>query len=226
MKRSALRTAAVLATAVPVALAAPAVAAPPDRFTSKTSGGQAFVQWTEHDLANTLGLPGNTHLGFLSVYQMPGFSDVSGAIEDWDCDPGEVPGGGHGEPQQGVCDLMGVRFLQGAEDTAYHVDLRSGTATLTGTIVVTNGGHGEPGSVLARVPADVTWTADGPTYTFRRTETWSDGTASFSSATRGSGFNATVSGALGRMGFADDTDDEAFGQAEQWQERSRTRIRA
>lgn len=227
MKRTPRRPVAALAVAAPLvlAVAAPAAAAPPDRFTSKTSGGQANVQWTELDPGDLLGLPGNTHLGFLSVYQQPGFSDVSGQIDDFQCDPGEVPGGGHGgEPGAGQCDLLGTRFLQGLEDIAYTVDLRAGVATLTGRVQVSNGGHGEPGNVLAVVPAAVTWTSVGSTYTFRRTDTWSDGTATFSSATRGTGFQATVSGSLGRMGFADDVDDVSFGSAEQWQERSRSRI--
>ena len=228
MKRSALCTAAVLATAVSVglAVAAPATADPPHRDMSKRSGGQAFVQWTEYDRQNLLRLPGNVHIGYLGVYKMPGFSEVWGAIEDWQCDPGEVPGGWHGEePQQPTCDPKGTRFLQAEPDAAYSVNVRSGVATLTGTIVVTNGGHGEPGTVLARVPANVVWTAEGRTYNFRRMDTWSDGKATYSSATRGSGFNATVSGSLGRMGFADDADDEASGNAEQWQERHRMRIR-
>ena len=226
MKTSLTRTIAVLA-AVPCALAVatPAQAAPKDTFTSKTTGGQASVQWTEFDPSNALGLPGNTHVGFLSLYKMTGFTDVFGAIEDYDCEPGEVPGGGHGAPDEGnLCELVGTRFLSASDNVAYTFDLRSGVARLTGNLVVSNGGHGEPGSVLATPPVDITWTAAGPDYTFRRSETWSDGNRNYRSDVRGSGFDATVSGRIGGMGFTDDSDDVSTGNAEEWNERSRTRI--
>ena len=232
MKRSTLRLVAVVAVAAPTALAvaAPAAAASPDRFTSKTSGGQAYVAWTEYDTDDLLGLQGNTHVGNLSVYKQPGFTDVFGSIDDWQCDPGEVPGGGHGdghgeEPSENTCDLAGTRYLQGTENVTYTMDVRSGVATLTGNLLVSNGGHGG-GGVLARPSANITWTAVGDTYTFRRMETWTRGTATYTSAVRGSGFEAQVTGTIGMMGFADDADDAVhFASAEQWQERSRTRIR-
>ncbi len=226
MKTSVTRTIAALA-ALPclVAVATPANAAPKDTFTSKTTGGQANVQWTEYDLEDTLGLPGNTHVGFLSVFKMSGFTDVFGAIEDYECDPGEAPGGGHGEPGgEATCDLLGTRFLSAGADVGYTADTRAGVATLTGNLVVSNGGHGEPGSVLGNPPVNITWTASSDPYTFRRTETWSNGTVSFSSAVRGTGFEATVSGRIGAMGFTDDADDVSSGNAEQWSERSRQRI--
>lgn len=231
---STLRQALALALAVPLAavtLVAPAGAAPPDTYSSRTSGGQAFAQWTEYDVDDDLGLPGNVHVGYLSVYQQPGYTDVSGAVEDYDCKEGEVPGGGGhfedepGEDPNGLCDFLGVRFLSGYGSTTFSVDVKSGTAKLTGTLEVSSGGHGDPGETLAQPPVNMTWTAAGSTYSFRRTEAWSDGTTSYRSRVTGTGFDATISGAIGRMGFADDADDESGGNVETWREMSRTRIR-
>ena len=74
-----------------------------------------------------LSLPGNTHVGFLSVFKMSGFTDVFGAIEDYECDPGEVPGGGHGEPGgEATCDLLGTVFLSAGADVGYTADTRAG----------------------------------------------------------------------------------------------------
>lgn len=231
---STLRAAVALALAVPLAaatLVAPATAAPPDTSSSRTSGGQAFAQWTEYDLEDQLGLPGNVHVGFLSVYQQPGYTDVFGTVQDYDCQEGEVPGGGGhpeeepGEEPDGLCDLLGVRFLSGNGSTTFTVDTKSGTAALTGTLQVSSGGHGEPGESLGQPPVNMTWTATGGTYSFRRTETWSDGTTTYRSRVTGTGFDAAVGGAIGRMGFDDDADDESSGLVETWRETSRTRIR-
>ena len=228
------RPALALVLAVPLAavtFVAPAGAAPPDTFSSRTSGGQAYTQWTEYDAGDQLGLPGNVHVGFLSVYQQPGFTDVFGTVEDYNCDEGEVPGGGGhfedepGEDPDGLCEFLGVRFLSGYGTTTFSVDVKSGTATLTGTLEVSSGGHGEPGETLGQPPVNMTWTATDGTYSFRRTESWSDGTASYRSRVTGSGFEAEISGAIGRMGFDDDADDESSGAVETWREMSRTRFR-
>lgn len=230
MKRSTTRSIAVLGAAVPVVLAltGPAVAGPKDGATSRSTGGQASVDWTEHDASDALGLPGNTHVGFLSVYQQVGWTDVFGAIQDYDCDPGEVPGAGHGEePTEGACDLIGIRFLSGAEGVALTVDARSGTARLEGPLVVTGGGHGDgDGTVLGRPQASITWTpVAGTKYRFQRSERWSDGTSGYRSVLRGTGTEAVVTGQIGAMGFADDADDTHFASSEQWVERTRFRMR-
>ena len=231
MKTSLTRTLAAVAAlvALPAAVAvAPASAAPKDGSSTRSTGGNAFVEWTEHDLGDQLRLPGNTHVGYLSYYAMTDFSDVYGQIQDWQCDPGEVPGGGHGGPDEGgpFCDLVQTRNLAGGEGLTYAFDARTGTATLKGQLLVLNGGHGEgDGTVLARPPANITWKADGPRYTFRRSESWSSRMGSFRSAVRGSGFPAAVSGSIGAMGFTDDKDDTSFGNVESWTERFRSRGR-
>ena len=229
MKTTVNRTIAAL-SAIPCVLAlvvaVPANAAPKDGSKMTQTGNNAYVDWTEYDLDNKLGLPGNTHVGFLSVYTQTGFTDIYGAIQDFQCDPGEVPGGGHGEPGgDALCDLEGTRFLSAGPDVAYTADLRARVASLKGTLLVSNGGHGEPGTVLGRPVANITWTADGAKHSFRRSSVWSDGTMTYRSNERGSGFQAEVSGAIGAMGFTDDDDDVSNGGVEQWTERSRMRIR-
>lgn len=209
-----------------LAVAVPANAAPKGKSASTMTGDNAYVDWTEYDLDNKLNLPGNTHVGFLSFYKQTGFTDVYGAIQDYQCDGGEVPGGGHGEPGgEGLCDLKGTRFLSAGPDVVYTADLRTRVATLQGTLLVSNGGHGEPGAVLGRPVAMITWTADGPAHTFRRSSVWSDARMTYRSNERGSGFQAKVTGAIGAMGFTDDVDDVSNGGVEQWTERFRMRIR-
>lgn len=215
---------AVAAAALLAGLAAPAQAS------SRTSseGGQASTQWIEYDPDDSLSLPGNTHVGNLYVFQQADFVDLFGSIDDWDCDPGEVPGyGGHGEegdPEKDLCDLIGTRFLE-AESISFALDARARTASLTGKLRVTNGGHGEPGQTLATPPVDMTWTGIGRGYRFSRSEFWSDGQFSYRSRVRGTGSEAAVGGRIGAMGFTDDADDESFGSFETWRETSRFRVR-
>ena len=227
--RSALRrTARSLAAPAVVcltltALAAPAAAARPDSSSSVRSGDRASVSWTELDPGNTLGLPGNTHVGNLWVEDGAYGTFAYGVIVDLDCDPGETPAGGHGDP--GTCDPAGERFLDGDQ-----VDLTVSdtTARLTGTLVVSNGGHGEPGSVLARVPADITWTSTTALSRYRGSSTYTDSTGSYRSRTTGlrsAPATTVVTGSLGRMGFADDRDDVSSGTFETYTETSRQRTR-
>lgn len=223
MRRS-LTCLAVLVAAT--ALTAPAAAAaPPSSTASKTNGGSASVQWTEVDLGDALRLPGNTHVGYLGVYQQPGWTDVYGSIDDYQCEPGQTLPVGHGTPGPDDCALTGTRFLTADPGAvAFTADARTGTARLTGALLVKNGGHGD-GSVLARPPADITWTSIGGTYSFTRTDSWSDGTTSYSSRVRGTGFDAEVSGWIGAMGFTDDADDTSTAGAESWRETSRSRTK-
>ena len=135
---------------------------------------------------------------------------------------GQVPGG-HGSP--GTCALKGTRFLEGRGSGLTVTD---STATFRGTIVVSNGDHGEPGSVLAQVPATITWTTSGDMVRFRETVTFVDGTTSYRSRVSGTRTDAAttvVGGALGRMGFADDADDVSVGEFRTVTEVSRERIR-
>jgi hypothetical protein len=204
------------------ALASSAAADRPDSGSSVRSGERAFVSWTELDAEDKLGLPGNTHIGFLSIDDGAFGSFAFGDIQDFDCDPGEEPGGHEGP---GTCDLKGVRFLkaQGGD-----LAVSGSTATWKGTIIVSNGGHGGDGSVLAQVPASITWTTTSSLVRFRESFSVVDGTMSFRSRVTGTHSDmatTTVTGALGRMGFADDADDVSQGEFRSFRETSRDRIR-
>lgn len=226
---SALRRKAVV-LAVPgvacltvAALAAPAAAARPDSSSSTRSGVQAFVQWTEHDPMDVLGLPGNTHVGSLDVEDGAFGTFAFGKIFDLECGPGQVPGGSHGGP--GTCEHVGVRVLQGED-----VDLvaTATSATLSGTLEVSNGGHGGPGSVVNRVPATVTWTSSTGLSRYRASNSYSDGSVTYRSRTSGlrsDPATTTVTGSLGRMGFADDPDDVSVGAFQTYTETWRERMR-
>ena len=223
LSRTARFAAPALACLAVAAMASPASAGRPDGSSSVRSGEQAFVSWTELDPKDVLTLPGNTHVGNLSVGDGAYGSFAFGEIKDLQCEPGQVPGSGHGDP--GTCTLMGVRFL---ESKGGALTVTDRTATFTGTITVSNGGHGDPGSVLARVPASVTWTSSADPVRFRETFTVVDGKTSYRSrvsGTRSDVATTVVGGALGRMGFADDADDVSVGEFRSFTEVSRERIR-
>lgn len=222
LSRTGRIAAPALACLALAALASPASAGRPDGSTNVRSGERASVTWTELDPTDALGLPGNTHVGNLSVDDGVFGSFAFGEIADHQCEPGQLPGG-HGDP--GTCTLMGVRFLK-AEGGGLTVTDR--TATFTGTITVSNGGHGEPGSVLAQVPATVTWTSSADLVRYRESFTIVDGKVSYRSrvtGTRSDAATTVVGGALGRMGFADDADDVSVGEFRSFTEVSRERIR-
>lgn len=202
--------AAVAAVAATVSLAAtPSGAAAPDIFFSRTSGTIASANWIETDpIAPGQSPVGNTHVGFLTV-EAGGSSSptfVFGAVEDYDCDPGEVPGGGHGGGQ-GTCDPIGVRFLDG-QDVTFTVDRKFTSARLTGTLRVSAGHDGTP---LATPPVDMTWTGVGDLSKSTSIFRYVDETSAFYSKEVRNGRTATVAGRIGPMNFTDDPDDVSAG---------------
>ncbi len=236
MNRSTARPVIVLSALLPAALTLPqpASAGLPDRYSSKTSRQQAWVNWVEREpQSDELPLPGDVHVGYLGVYQQAGFTGVFGYVEDYECPDGVLPGhgGGHGyyvehepEPDPNGCEHLGTRFLSAEYGAvALTVNAKKGIATLVGTLTVSNGGHGE-GSVIGSAPVDARWTESGGSWTFSRTSEWSDGTYHYRSREKGSGFEAAMSGRMGAMRFDDDADDISVGGAEKWREQSRTRI--
>ncbi len=62
---------------------------------TKGTGWWFDISWTENDPDNLLGLPGNVHVGFMFGYDDQWGRYIFGNITDWECDPGETPGG-HG----------------------------------------------------------------------------------------------------------------------------------
>ena len=222
-------TAALALHGVLLATAGTAAAAPPAPLTERTTTTRTFsnlgVDWTENDPGNLLNLPGNVHQGYLGVQGDGTKTHLYGQIDDWQCDPGEVPGG-HGQPGgEGVCDLVQSRYLESSEMTLA-VDLVARTAKATGKVTVSNGGHGEPGQVLAVVPATIELRSTARLASFTRSERWSDGQRTYRSRVRGqASTQATVAGALGRMGFVDDADDVSSGYFQKATEVSRERVR-
>lgn len=124
-----------------------------------------------------------------------------------------------------VCDYVQDRFLEGDGTVQMTVDARNVVARLTGTVNVTNGGHGEPGEVLASPPIDVTitggeWSKYESSYKVRaegyRYSSWQEGTDWYGGA---------VTGRIGAMGFDDDADDESFAGFSTYQYRTVDRVR-
>lgn len=124
-----------------------------------------------------------------------------------------------------ACEYLGDRFLNGEGTTTVTVDTNRQVAKIVGTLTVSNGGHGEPGSVLGSPPIDVTITGgewnryeysssfEGPGYKYR---SWQ----------KGLGYNGgTVTGGIGAMGFADDADDQSFGDFGSYRYRTVDRVR-
>ena len=124
-----------------------------------------------------------------------------------------------------ACDYIQDRFLDGTGTTTLTVDTKAKVARITGTLTVTNGGHGEPGNVLATPPVDITirggeweqyeysWKVRGRTY---RYSDWQKGTRYY---------GGTVTGRVGAMGLADDADDASYGGFTSYRYRTVERVR-
>ena len=214
-----------LACLTVAAMASTASAARPDGGRNTYSGASAYVSWTELDPKNLLGLPGNTHVGWLDVQDGGAWGGgVYGSIVDFQCEKGQIPDP-HGGP--GACTFMQERNLQSEDGT---LTVSDSTAAFKGTIIVTNGGHGGDGDVLARVPANVTWKSTARLTRFRSTNSYDDRGWGISYRSRMSGLRSdetstVVGGALGRMGFTDDADDVSGGAFRTFTETSRERTR-
>ncbi len=207
------------AAALLVGAAAPAAA--DDVAYSKRSGERITLSWTEQDPKDLLRAPGNVHIGFLDLEDSKAQPFLFGVIDDFQCDPGEVPG--HGEEGEGLCELVGQRTLE-SDDFAVTVVPTTRKARLTGVLAVTAGGHGGPGGVLARPRIDVTMVSQR-LGRYSTTETWQDETYSYRSTVTGrmSSGRMSVRGSIGAMGFADDADDQSSGSFQTFTEVRRER---
>lgn len=242
--------------------------------TIRTSGDtvQMDISWTEYDPDDILRLPGNTHVGFLSYFEESFGAFMFGQVIDYDCDPGEVPGGGHGgavsaaivdeggealsdaivdsvetivqsgartldaevlassvasevgpattaaiDEEVPLCDLIGVRFLNATEPDGTGptvqvvVDPKTKQATMTGYLVVTDGGHGEPSNVLARPPVNIK-VEGGIKYREENSYSVRGPDFYFANSSKIDRYNeaSVVEGRIGAMGFVDDPDDASF----------------
>src|SRR3712207_3580875 len=156
-------TATDAAAALAVAVPSPALAG--DLFFSKSSGIQVTTTWLEiGELPEAANAPGNAHFGDLYVDDLGnGRASVFGTVFDVQCDDGTtpyLPGGGHGEPapEDGPCELLATRFVQGGQVTCT-VDKKRTTARRGGTLA---GGSGH-GDTTGSPAVDSRWTAIGDT---------------------------------------------------------------
>ncbi len=110
-----------------------------------------------------------------------------------------------------ACDYIQDRFLSGDGTATLSVDKRGKIARIAGRLTVSNGGHGEPGTVLATPAVDVTITGgDWEKYEY----SYSSRGASYKYSSWEKGtryYGGQVTGGIGQMGFADDADDESYG---------------
>jgi hypothetical protein len=190
----------VAATALAMT-AVPALAGSKSLYKESSQAAQTF--WTQVDGIPTGSSPlGNVHVGDLYVFQTsPGKGDVFAWIDDFDCEPGKLPGGGgHGfEEEPSGCQYVGSRVAEGY-GLIFTVDKKLTTARLTGQLTVYGGGHGE-GGVIGRPQADITWNGVGGLIKQSSTWTYNDGTTTYSDRYRSTDRNAVMSGILGPMGF-------------------------
>lgn len=124
-----------------------------------------------------------------------------------------------------ACDYLQDRFLSGTETATLTFDQQRRVARITGRLTVSNGGHGEPGTVLATPPIDVSIT--GGTGNWYESSYWSrsDGYR-YENWEKGTQFyGGAVTGGIGQMGFADDVDDESWGGFGTFKYRTVERIR-
>ena len=230
MSRSSLRRLVTVAasTAVLAAVAAPSPALAGDFFFSKSSGVQVSTTWLEIG-SNKDALPGNAHFGDMWVDDLGnGRAFVFGTIYDVQCD-GTVPpylpeGGGHGEPapEDGPCDVVGTRFLDGSTVT-FTVDRKLTKARLIGTLAV-GSGHGD---VTGTPKVDITWTGVGATYTSRESGTYVDeyGTSTYRYTFTGRDAVVTPKTSfIGGMVFDDEAGERSAAQLGKYRSSTRDRM--
>lgn len=189
-----------------LAITAPADAA--SRWMYKSADISASAGWVEY--GQLTGVGGNVHVGYLEARTSASGGEVWGEVIDYQCEEGEVPGGGHGghgeydeEPEPG-CDVVSFRWIDGG-DVSFSVNKKLDTARLTGTLYVDNHGAG------ATPPVDMTWTGTGDVSHNVWYEKGSTGGHRYVYKFESSYRQADVTGFIGAMGFTDDADDESAG---------------
>ncbi len=124
-----------------------------------------------------------------------------------------------------ACDYIQDRFLNGDGTATFSVNTKTKVGRITGRLVVSNGGHGGPGSVLGNPPVDITikggdwnkyeYSSKSESKSYKYSD-WNKGT---------SYYGGEITGGIGPMGFADDADDEAWGGFGTYQFKTVERIR-
>ena len=165
--RTALRSAAALALAVPlVASALPASAS--STYTSRESGSYADVYFQGP------GTPGGVE-GNYSVAGLTFQGDFSyGWVETFQCDPGETPGGGQ---EVGDCDYVGSYDAQVTDLTVVTGKGKDAASTYSGTVDLyqyTEEDQGPVEPAAQDVPFEATLTPTGGTARSTFTSTYRD----------------------------------------------------
>jgi hypothetical protein len=111
---------------------------------------RATFSWVEDDRDDSSGRPGTVHVGGMLLDKAYGVTDVFGYFSDWQCEPGQLPG------DEG-CVVLGEYEIATAGATL-EVDVRSGSAHLTGDVVLFDFTGEAPEIIL---PVDVRWSSDG-----------------------------------------------------------------
>ena len=165
--RTALRTAAVLALAVPV-IAAAVPASASSTYTSRESGSYADVYFQGS------GTPGGVE-GNYSVAGLTFQGDFSyGWVETFDCDPGETPGSGE---EVGDCDHLGSYDAQVTGRAVVKGKGKDAASTYAGTVDLYEYTEEDQGPVEAaaqNVPFEATLTPTGGTARATFTSTYRD----------------------------------------------------
>jgi hypothetical protein len=220
-----LAAAAAVPTMV-VGLTAPADAA--SKWHYKSTDTTAYADWVEW--GELPGVGGNAHTGYLEVSQSGSGAQVWGVVTDYQCDEGEIPGGGgHGGhaleasdyeeyPEEGYCDPVSERYIDGG-DVTLTMDRKLTSARLTGTLRVDD--HGSSASPAV----DMSWTGEASLVESRWTDSYRDGSSTYYVRYDSTSRQGVVTGFIGAMGFADDADDESSGTMSRTKafERSSTR---
>jgi len=199
------RRLAVLASAIltiVATVAAPVGAA--EMYLSKTSGNNATASWAQYDGMTVGSAFGNVHIGWLEAYSTSkGVGDVFMYIDDFDCEPGQTPYGGHGDTEDGACLYVGTRWGSGYGLT-FTIDKKFNSAHVTGSIELYGGGHGSEG-VVGTPQLNVIWTGYGSTASNTYSYRWVQDGTTYTQRYRGTSRSASVDGTIGPMGFAPDT---------------------
>lgn len=128
-RRVVLTTALALLTTTAVALPAGA-----EKVQTEGTAQFFYTSWTELDPDDVLGLPGNVHVGFLSGWNDQYGTYFYGNVTDFECDEGEVPGGGH-DVVEGIA-AQGMKTARNAEQDAIDAIIDSGAKIIKGATVI------------------------------------------------------------------------------------------
>ncbi|GGI06107.1 hypothetical protein [Egicoccus halophilus] len=205
------RRAAALAATLAATMALTAVgtdaAEARERSSYRSSGNFASAQWIQVDDVPVGQNPtvGNVHRGWLDVEPSgKDRADVWGWIEDFDCEPGELPGhGGHGfeEEEPSGCVHVGERWIDGY-DVSFTMDKKLSSARLSAPagVITVAGGHGD-GDFFAQPPVDMVWNGVGDVRRSSWRETEKVGRTTYTYSYSSTSREATMSGRFGPMGF-------------------------